>query len=591
MRLKNVLGSFVVAIIIYMGLFSSLYAGDLSELLMDTVPAIAWVKLMLFGGIWGLLYRRWLDAEKGSQKAFGKPALFIGAACTLCMLLDHCFLRYDYIPLASLGECVGFLWTWASGAALLSCALQLLATRRKAVAFAAPSEAQPQRLFWLAFAILLLCWLPYIIVQFPGHIETTAGQQIRQGFGQEPISGDNPVFHTLLMKLVVKGSLRLGFSDTMAVFMLSLTQILLLAIALAWSVKIVGALCGKPWAIGLLAFYCICPLFALYGLFIVKDVPFAAAVLLCTCEIAEIVQDPNAFQKKAGCIRFLLIACFLCLMRNLAAAILCVVAVALLIYRRDRQFQRRLLALSLTTLALVGAFQLLSKPVLQVETFSNRQAENRSLQCQMIARVVREHEGELSQDDLATIDRVLPIDGMGERYDPEVSDPIKDTWRVGVTREEKLALDALTAKYLFAYPLDCLQAMMRMGLPYLTPGDTGRFRSIFDCGFSDIDAIAAVFHPKHLFSSAVFRKPLDFFQQTPLINLFCSGGLYAWLLLGCLIAVRKNKGMRICFIPAMTVLLGCLLSPVAGYVRYALPYMFSTPILFALTLREGQPKA
>ena len=50
-----------------------------------------------------------------------------------------------------------------------------------------------------------------------------------------------------------------------------------------------------------------------------------------------------------------------------------------------------------------------------------------SLPYQVTARTVKEHKDELTKEEYKAIDDVLSIEGLGEAYNPTVSDPIK--WR------------------------------------------------------------------------------------------------------------------------------------------------------------------
>lgn len=561
------------------------------NLLREGVPLGGWLAAALLSGLW-LLYRAALAAPVPRRAWLMR---MLCALCALCVVLDKAFLASDDLSavFGSVGAFLGALLMWCSLTLALCAALRVICDRvHHMLPSVAPAGASLLRQWLAIFALLLLLWSPHIVMQFPGHIETTAGQQILQCFGVEPLSADNPVFSTLLMKLLLKGSIRMGLGDTGAVFVVSLYQLALLASALAYSVCVVRELqAPRRIATALIWFYGLCPLFPLYGLFIVKDVPFAATTLWFTCLMLQMARERDAFFRRRG--RAVLFGCSglaLCLMRNGAAAVFALSALAML-FALGAEGRKRLCAWSLAALALFAGFRFGAYPLLGVSTLSNRQAENRSAQCQIIARVVREHGVELTAEELAVIDAALPVEGMGERYQPEVSDSIKDTWRTGVTAQQKLALDALTLRLAVRYPATAAQALLRMGIPYLTPGDTGRFRSVFDCGFSNIDALYPVFKPGHLFSSQVFRSTLDYLQTEPLSQLLCTSGLYSWLLIGAaaFFAARRRWRLLACCLPSLLVLAGCLLSPVAGYVRYALPYMLCAPTLVMACLYERDP--
>ncbi len=580
-----------VALLIFAGLFSPISDLNFHQAVMLGTPLSGLLDVALLIGILSLLIRKSRCPVK--RKVYS----ILAALCSLCILLDRSFLLHADWSLL-LGSWRAFLTALWVGVALSLCLNALLCLLADWFAREAGQHTPTLKhgagggellAFCKFMALILLCWLPHIIMQAPGAIETTAGQQIRQCFGELPYSRDNPIFHTLWLKLVLKGTLRLGLGDSMAVMAVSLSQLLPLAAALAWTLCIVKRLPLNPrFASVLLWFYCLCPLFPLYGLFIVKDVPFAVAVLLLTCVITEITLRRAAFFTSwLNCAVLVVIGACVCLLRNMAVVLYGLsVAAVFFAVGLDARARLRLCACVFTTLALYGGFILAADARLHPDTLDTRQAENRSLQCQMVARVVKYHERELSTSEIQTIDACIPVAGLGSRYHPEVSDPVKDTWRAGVTAAQKQAFDLLIPALMLRYPADCSQAALQMAIPYVTPGDIGRFRAIFDCGFSNIEALYPVFNPKHLFPTPVFRATLDFFQREPLINFFCCGGAYAWLLIGsvALLIARRRKRLMACAIPALLVLVGCLFSPVAGYVRYALPYMFAAPFLTLLTV-------
>ena len=52
--------------------------------------------------------------------------------------------------------------------------------------------------------------------------------------------------------------------------------------------------------------------------------------------------------------------------------------------------------------------------------------ETLSIPFQQTARYVKYHSDDLTQEDIIVIDKVLGYDDLAERYDPEISDPVKN---------------------------------------------------------------------------------------------------------------------------------------------------------------------
>ncbi|MFH1879476.1 MAG: DUF6020 family protein [Bacillota bacterium] len=79
-------------------------------------------------------------------------------------------------------------------------------------------------------------------------------------------------------------------------------------------------------------------------------------------------------------------------------------------------------------------------------------------------------------------------------------------------------------------------------------------------------------------------------------RILAAPGLYGWIALFSLAVAlsRRRWRMLICMLPVLLTLAGCLLSPVNGYFRYAMPVYFAAPLLLAvcaLAIRKSEPIA
>ena len=70
-----------------------------------------------------------------------------------------------------------------------------------------PSEKEPpfrvilRKRFFVYFCIIFVCWLPWIVTNFPGTMRDDSIRQMFQVYGVEPYSGGNPLFDTWLFGL------------------------------------------------------------------------------------------------------------------------------------------------------------------------------------------------------------------------------------------------------------------------------------------------------------------------------------------------------------------------------------------------------
>ena len=129
-----------------------------------------------------------------------------------------------------------------------------------------------------------------------------------------------------------------------------------------------------------------------------------------------------------------------------------------------------------------------------------------------------------------------------------------------------------------------------MAIPYLAMGDIGRFRAVYEYGFSNVEPLAAVFRPRQVFGGRAFRVVPEFLQQNPLVMFFSSSGFSASLLIGAvtLLLSRRRARWLACMLPAALTLVGCMFSPVAGYIRYALPFVFAAPFLVLVAVAAAR---
>ena len=170
---------------------------------------------------------------------------------------------------------------------------------------------------------------------------------------------------------------------------------------------------------------------------------------------------------------------------------------------------------------------------------------------------------------------------------------MKDTWRASATAEQKQAFDQLALTLAKRYPGTAAQAFLQMAVPYLAMGDIGRFRAIYDYGFSNVEPVFAVFRPRQVFGGRAFRVVPEFFQRNPVVMFVSSSGFSASVLIGALALLLSRRRYRwlACALPAALTLLGCMFSPVAGYIRYALPFVFAAPFLAMVTIAALRTQA
>jgi hypothetical protein len=462
-----------------------------------------------------------------------------------------------------------------------------------------------QRPFLAPFLLILLCWLPYLIICYPGTTDPyDVLDQLSQYHGiafRTPLwinlvdpnillNNHHPVFHTVLVSLFVDFGASIG-NQSLGFFLYVLLQFLALAGALAAAVSYLRAF-NTPLIVRklILLGICLIPLFPAWAISVTKDVPFTALVVLYIIFLMRAVMDSQQFrQNKRLLVGFFLVCLLMTLVRNNGMHLIILSAPFLFLLKGKWV---KLVATS--ALASVLCFLLYSNfllPALGVSGGSIK--EVLSIPIQQTACYVRAYPNEVTSEEKAAIGRILPYDEIAEAYDPRKADNVKDRYFKDANGEDLLVYLRTWFSMGLKHPVIYVAATVSNCSSYFYPGadtnwvwmnlnDYGRYDQLSleqeyrDDGF-ELNQIAA-FEP----ARNLLREGFMLFQKTPFAYLV-SIGTCAWVLMFMGIVLWKYRAGRVLipFTPALALLLICMASPLDGSIRYALPYVSATPFLVA----------
>ena len=129
-----------------------------------------------------------------------------------------------------------------------------------------------RRLFWIALAVLAVCWLPYLALCYPGSLTYDAQWQLGQFFGQTEATNHHPWFSTLL---------------NVGIFLYVLFQSAVCAAVFGAICVQVQVLTGRRAAFWLaLLYYALVPSWGAYAQMVVKDTLFYGVFAgFCLCVV------------------------------------------------------------------------------------------------------------------------------------------------------------------------------------------------------------------------------------------------------------------------------------------------------------------
>ncbi|WP_426348228.1 DUF6020 family protein [Alloiococcus sp. CFN-8] len=454
--------------------------------------------------------------------------------------------------------------------------------------------------FILSLIIILLCWLPYIIAFYPSILSPDPSNQIRQFFGIPNyyseyvvlldegvvITNHHPVLHTFILGGMAKVGYLLG-SINLGLFIYSILQVGTLSAVFAYTIYYMRELkLPIKLRIAFLLAYSLVPVFPLYAMSAVKDVIFGALIILYIIFLFTVVKAKEGEVMTHRRIGFyMLLIILITLFRNNGIHVI-LLTLPFAIYK-SKAYRRQLGIIFLSTLLIYGGYSKLLLPALRITPGSIREAL--SIPFQQTARYVLKYEDELTEQEIRAIDKLLNIETLGERYKPEISDPVKGEFNKYAQKEELINYFKVWARGLIKHPGVYIEATMNNTYGYFYPGKTNwyvyyRFddRLAHD-GFD--------YHYNNLFG---LRKSLSLFAVAfpyiPVIGLMVNIAFNVWLIFtGAGYLIYRRKLSELIFLsPALVLILICIASPVNAYFRYSLPYIFSMPLMISLFLYSAK---
>lgn len=447
--------------------------------------------------------------------------------------------------------------------------------------------------------VLLACWSPYLIVFFPGTVVWDMAEMAAMQFGLRQMT----TWHPVLLTWLFSGCVRLGRafgSDNLGVFLYTLLQSVLLAYALSRALELLRRLkLSRAFRLGSLLFFAITPVFASFAQAVGKDTLYAALVLLFTLQTVELLRFGKP--KLSAAAAYGTVALLMCLTRHNGVYLLAPTAAALVFLLRGKTRGLAVSALS-GALILLFAFNGLLVPALNIT--DARASGVYSAAFQQSARVLRDQEA--TPEEIAEIDRVLDAEHLAALYEPNISDPVKYTFRqYGLGRDVETGALAQYRETWFRmlgeYPLTYLEAFVAGSTGYyaFTPKidaartyhNQGGVRFVFETVPAGADPLDL--HTTQLPALQKARELLAMYargwRRVPVLELFlfCAG--YTWLLFIAALSLIRQKRARdlAAFLPAVLSLLACLISPVNDYFRYFLPVVAAFVPLLGLARTPG----
>lgn len=438
--------------------------------------------------------------------------------------------------------------------------------------------------FSKSFFILCASWLPFLILAFPGNLCWDAIGQIEQVIGDAGYSTHHPLFHTLIMGGLVKVGDALFHSPEAGLFVYMLLQDAMLAAALASTIAVLSRRRARfSLLLVLQLLYCLTPVYSNMASTAVKDVPYAACVVVYCIGLALLLEKPERIRNRKFVISFFFIQLGVMLFRNNGLYMVLLSGIAAFLFLLGKYGRRERVLCLFTAFggSVVAARLVLALLAFACHASPGSMGEMMSLPFQQTARYLQLYQEEIDDTQRRSIEALLgDVSTVAAKYDPASADPVKALFDRTASAKEISAYMKAWFQGLLKHPGTYFEAFFLHVYGWFDPAISNSIRY-------EVDAYDAI-RQGGLFPNA--EKLLIFyyrFAARTLLGLFENVGASVWAF-AFLTFYQKRRGQRaaICAgAPLWVSLLICMASPCFfGHPRYAFPILFTVPFLYGFTL-------
>ncbi len=441
--------------------------------------------------------------------------------------------------------------------------------------------------------ILMIFWLPYIIINYPAVIHADSGVMLSEYLGNN-LYNHHPVVQTVIWGSFVKFGYNVFGSYNIGVFLFAFIQYVyetfIFALLFNYVYKKGG---GYPTFIILLSYIVVAtmPAFSRYATSVCKDSNYSFYLLFMVWLMFKTVDFKDAIwnekNKRIYLIIWVITILFVCFARKNGVYTVILTVPFLLIYLRKNK--RAFVSVLISILLGLGLYYAGEYAIANVWDIGNDDTkEIYSIQYQQTARFVRDYGEDVEPKERDAINAILDYDSLAEKYNPELVDPVKNTFNFDSTDEDFRKYLGVWFEMFFKHPTVYIQATLNNVYGYFYPEDIGYYKDLFfmtQCVDEN-----KIFSPEPLKEASEKLCEINMStRKLPVIGLFSSMGFFVWLdifIMLYFMMFKKDKKFAVYNLPAIISLLICIAGPANNTMRYGLPIIYISPILICMCFKS-----
>ena len=445
-----------------------------------------------------------------------------------------------------------------------------------------------QHYILLSVFTLLLCYLPYIIAFYPASISFDGAYQIGEYLNLFAKTDHHPPFVTLLYGFFA--NLYEKFQSEIFLFFLVIIQLILLVIAIILVLKLMKK-CKLPYKVRwiTLLFYSLFTVFPVFTVTIIKDSLYYPLTLIYTVFLSFGVLFPDEYlNKKFYYVGLVITLIFLILTRNNGIYTLILSFPLFILFTKKYKIQLCLVLLCVLCITSGINQKFYSMGIKKL----NFKIDMFTVMLQQTARYGAEHLDDVTPEEDKSLDEIFEYWRLPYEYNPRNADFAKNCLRVD-EESEKYILEDRMGDYLkiwlnqlSKHPMSYISSFIESSYGYYYPDIKEAYEGLG--WYRSINPASEVFHYSDAAETKSFRSFLEgtayFLRDFPITGILYSCGFYAWIVISAFIylIMHKQGKLLICIMPSIVNILVCCVSPISGYIRYALPVIAAAPVIFTL---------
>ena len=444
----------------------------------------------------------------------------------------------------------------------------------------------------ITILILLLCWLPYIVIYYPGGATGDTSDSIFQFFHSNKSWNldtinllDKNIYinkhHSVLFTVLLGNFIKLGnlfVSNDFGLFLFVIFQVIVLLIIFGYMFNYLKELNIPIWIIiSLMIYFCGSVIIAKYSVTLVKDTLSSAFTLLYVIFLHQIVSNYNAFFENKKKILLLIITMLLVMMFRNNGIITIIFSFPFLVFIYKK---KRIINIFLLVLIIFVSYNNYLLPSLGVSNGSIK--EVLTVPFMQLARTVKYKGNSFTDLEKERINKVCDFGLLGIVYNPDLADNVKDSYKKGATASDLYNLFLIWEKYLVKYPYIYIESFINSTYGYFyLPYDKIEIKIYTNNSLYEQDDVKFVRVKSLENIKEVSNQYLKNTKKNLFITFFNNVGINVLLLIfsSGYVIYKKRYRYLIPLSPLIITLLVCLLSPVNGSYRYTLSIFYSIPII------------